>query len=170
MNGIFVGLGANIGDRERTIRRALAQLDKLPETELLRVSSLYDTDPIGVLEQPPFLNAVAELESGLAARELLWHLLLVERRLGRDGTRQRWGPRTIDLDLLLYGNDEIDEPDLIVPHPELHRRAFVLVPMAELAPDLLHPVIDRSVRELLHENDQLSGVRSLGRFWYQDVR
>lgn len=90
MNGVFVGLGSNLGHRERTIRRALAFLDRLPDTSLRRVSSLYDTDPVGLLDQPPFLNAVAELDTELTPRALLWHLLLIERRLGR--TRgQRWG-------------------------------------------------------------------------------
>lgn len=169
MNGIFVGLGSNLGDRERWIRRALAQLDRIPNTSLRRVSSLYDTDPVGVVGQPEFLNAVAELESELTAREILWNLLLVEARMGRRRSH-RWAPRTMDLDLLLYGSERIREPDLVVPHPELHRRAFVLVPLSELAPDLVHPVLQRSIRELLHECGQLDGVRFLGRFWYQDVR
>lgn len=171
MNGIFVGLGSNLGDRERNIRRALAQLDKLPGTQIRRVSSLYDTDPVGPAGQPEYLNAVAELESDLGGRELLWHLLLVEARLGRRRDRERrWGARTIDLDLLLFGNEVIEEPELVVPHPELVNRAFVLVPLSELAPELVHPTEERTIRELLHDHGEFDTVRFLGRFWYLDVR
>lgn len=169
MNGIFVGLGANLGDREQTIRTAIAQLERLPDTAVRRVSSLFDTDPVGPIEQPSFLNAVVELSSELSPRELLWHLLLIERRLGR--VREgRWGPRVIDLDLLLYGAEVIDEDDLTVPHPELVGRAFVLVPLAELEPRLVHPVEARTIRELLHDLGDPDTVRPRGRFWYQDVR
>jgi len=167
--GIFVGLGSNLGDRERTIRRALSQLDRLPETTLRRVSSLYDTDPVGVLDQPDFLNAVAEIDSRLSPRELLWHFRLIERRLGRKPERP-WGPRVLDLDLLLYGPEVIEEENLIVPHPELPHRAFVLIPLCELAPTLVHPVLHTTVRELLRACGELESVRSLGRFWYQDVK
>lgn len=169
MNGIFVGLGANLGDREQTIRTAIAQLERLPTTSVRRVSSLFDTDPVGPVDQPSFLNAVAELTSELTPQELLWHLLLVERRLGRVRDR-RWGPRLIDLDLLLYGSEVIETDGLVVPHPELVHRAFVLVPLAELEPRLRHPVEARTIRELLHDLGDPDTVRPRGRFWYQDVR
>jgi 2-amino-4-hydroxy-6-hydroxymethyldihydropteridine diphosphokinase len=135
----FVGLGSNLGEREAMIRAALEELARLPETTLERASSLYDTEPVGETQQPNFLNAVAQIETGLTARQLLWNLLLIEKRLGRVRTR-RWGPRSIDLDLLLYGSEVVDEPDLRVPHPELLRRSFVLVPLVELDPLVVHPV------------------------------
>jgi 2-amino-4-hydroxy-6-hydroxymethyldihydropteridine diphosphokinase len=129
----YVGLGANLGDREATIRAAVAALPGV-----VAVSSLLETDPVGVVDQPGFLNGVAALETGLSARELLDTLLAVERALGRE-RRERWGPRTIDLDLLLYGGEAIDEPGLTVPHPRLHERRFALEPLAELAPEALIP-------------------------------
>jgi 2-amino-4-hydroxy-6-hydroxymethyldihydropteridine diphosphokinase len=135
----FVGLGSNLGDREASIRSALDELAHLPSTTLTRASSLYDTEPVGDTDQPGFLNAVAELETELDARQLLWNLQLVERRLGRTRTR-RWGPRVIDLDLLLFGDEVWESPDLVVPHPELIRRSFVLVPLVELDPLVVHPV------------------------------
>ena len=135
----YIGLGANLGEREAQIRLALDDLARLPASRLVRASSLYDSEPVGDQDQPNFLNAVAELETELTARQLLWNLLLIERRLGRTRTR-RWGPRTIDLDLLLFGPLVVDEPDLQVPHPELTRRSFVLVPLVELDPLLVHPV------------------------------
>lgn len=135
----YIGLGANLGEREAQIRLALDDLARLPASRLVRASSLYDSEPVGDADQPNFLNAVAEVETELTARQLLWNLLLIERRLGRTRSR-RWGPRTIDLDLLLYGPLIIDEPELQVPHPELTRRSFVLVPLVELDPLLVHPV------------------------------
>jgi 2-amino-4-hydroxy-6-hydroxymethyldihydropteridine diphosphokinase len=141
---IYIGLGSNLGEREAQIRLALDDLARLPASRLIRASSLYDSEPVGETEQPNFLNAVAELECELSARQLLWNLQLVERRLGRTRTR-RWGPRTIDLDLLLYGNLILDDPDLQVPHPELTRRSFVLVPLVELDPLLVHPGTGQSL-------------------------
>jgi 2-amino-4-hydroxy-6-hydroxymethyldihydropteridine diphosphokinase len=129
----FVGLGSNLGDREATIRSAVAQLD------VARVSTLRETDPVGLLDQPRFLNGVAELETELPPRALLERLLEVERSLGRTREGPRFGPRTIDLDLLLYDDAVLDEPGLTLPHPRLHERAFVLEPLAELAPDLVVP-------------------------------
>jgi 2-amino-4-hydroxy-6-hydroxymethyldihydropteridine diphosphokinase len=128
-----VGIGANLGERERSIRRA---------SELIgasRLSALRETEPWGVLDQPRFLNAVAELETELSARTLLKLLLAVERELGRVRGAERWGPRVIDLDLLLYGSETIEEPGLTVPHPRLHERRFVLEPLVELDPELEVP-------------------------------
>jgi 2-amino-4-hydroxy-6-hydroxymethyldihydropteridine diphosphokinase len=129
----YVGLGANLGDREGTIRAAVAALP-----DVVAVSQLRETDPVGVVDQPRFLNGVAALETELPARDLLAVLLEIERTLGRE-RRERWGPRTIDLDLLLYGEETIDEPGLTVPHPRLHERRFALEPLAELAPNALIP-------------------------------
>ncbi len=134
----FIGLGSNLGERESMIRQALEAISLLPDTDLVRASSLYDTEPVGDVDQPNFLNAVAQVETDLPARQLLWNLQLIEKRLGRERTR-RWGPRVIDLDLLLYGDEIIEEDALRVPHPELTRRAFVLVPLVELEPLLVHP-------------------------------
>jgi 2-amino-4-hydroxy-6-hydroxymethyldihydropteridine diphosphokinase len=133
----YVGLGSNLGDREQTLLAAIGALAAHPALEVVAVSSLIDTEPVGYTAQPRFLNGVAALETGLSARELLELLLEVERRFGRsreDVPPQ--GPRTLDLDLLVYGTDEIEEPGLRVPHPRLHERGFVLEPLAEVAPGL----------------------------------
>ncbi len=129
----YVGLGANLGDREATLRRALELLGPA------RVSTFRETEPWGYTDQPRFVNAVAEVETELAPRALLDRLLEIERELGRTRTAPRFGPRTIDLDLLLYGDEQIDEPGLRVPHPRLHERRFVLEPLAELDPHLVVP-------------------------------
>jgi 2-amino-4-hydroxy-6-hydroxymethyldihydropteridine diphosphokinase len=136
----YVGLGSNLGDRERTLRRALEELDADPELQVVAVSSLRETEPVGYLDQPRFLNGVAAIETELPPRALLDRLLAVERRLGRrrDGV-PRGGPRTVDLDLLLYGQAVVHEPGLQIPHPRLPERAFVLEPLAELAPGLEVP-------------------------------
>ena len=133
MTRAYVGVGANLGDRRATILAALAALP-----EVIAVSELRETAPVGVVDQPPFLNGAAALETELSPRELLDLLLAVERRLGRE-RRERWGPRTIDLDLLLYGDEAVDEPGLTVPHPRLHERRFALEPLLDLDPDLAVP-------------------------------
>jgi 2-amino-4-hydroxy-6-hydroxymethyldihydropteridine diphosphokinase len=138
----YVGLGANLGDREARIRRAAELIDAR------RLSTVIETEPWGFADQPLFLNAVAEVETELDARELLDLLLDVERRLGRVRDGRRFGPREIDLDLLLYGAATIDEPGLTVPHPFLLERAFVLEPLAELVPKLEIPG-NGTVREAL---------------------
>jgi 2-amino-4-hydroxy-6-hydroxymethyldihydropteridine diphosphokinase len=129
----YIGLGSNLGDREETIRRAVELLGNA------RISTLIETEPWGYADQPLFLNAVAELETDEPPRALLARLLEIERELGRTRDGPRYGPRTIDLDLLLYGDDRLDEPGLGLPHPRLHERAFVLEPLAELAPELVVP-------------------------------
>jgi 2-amino-4-hydroxy-6-hydroxymethyldihydropteridine diphosphokinase len=135
----YVALGANLGDRERTLREAIAALAAEDGIEVVAVSTLRETDPVGVSEQPRFLNGAAELETTLTARELLDLLLAVEQRFGRVRIPGEHGPRTLDLDLLLYGDELIEEPGLAVPHPRLHDRRFVLEPLAELAPGLVVP-------------------------------
>jgi 2-amino-4-hydroxy-6-hydroxymethyldihydropteridine diphosphokinase len=135
----YVGLGANLGDREDTIRAAVAALGEEEGVEVVAVSTLRDTEPVGVGEQPRYLNGVAALETTLAARELLDRLLAVEQRFGRVRVLGEHGPRTLDLDLLLYGDEAIEEPGLTVPHPRLHERRFVLEPLGELAPGLVVP-------------------------------
>ena len=135
----YVGLGANLGDREAMLRSALEQLGAEPGIDVMAVSKLRDTDPVGITDQPRFLNAAAAVETDLTARELLDRLLGIERRLGRTREAPRFGPRTIDLDLLLYGDEQIDDPGLEVPHPRLHERLFALEPLADLDPDLVVP-------------------------------
>ena len=136
----FVGLGANLGDSPATVREAMRALDVLPQTRLLRASRLYRSRAWGVETQPDFINAVAMLESRLPARTLLDELLAIERAHGRERAAEvRWGPRTLDLDLLLHGDSIIDEPGLRVPHPHLHERAFALLPLVEVAPDAVIP-------------------------------
>jgi 2-amino-4-hydroxy-6-hydroxymethyldihydropteridine diphosphokinase len=135
----YVGLGANLGDRGAMLRAALEQLAAEPGISLLAVSRVRETDPVGLLDQPRFLNQVAELDTELPPRELLDRLLGIERRLGRTREGPRFGPRTIDLDLLLYGDERVDEPGLEVPHPRLHERLFVLEPLADLDATLVVP-------------------------------
>jgi 2-amino-4-hydroxy-6-hydroxymethyldihydropteridine diphosphokinase len=147
MTRAFVGLGSNLGDREGTLRRAAELIGAQ------RLSTIIETEPWGYEHQPRFMNAVAEIDTPLESRQLLTHLLDVERRLGRERPQfndaaPRWGPRLIDLDLLLYGDEVIDEVGLQVPHPRLHERLFVLEPLAELAPELEIPGYG-TVRELL---------------------
>ena len=146
MTRAYVGLGANLGEREATIEQAVALLEGV-----VGRSKLRETDPVGVADQPVFLNGAVAIETELSPRELLEALLAVERRLGRE-RRERWGARTIDLDLLLYGDDTIDEPGLTVPHPRLHERRFALEPLAELDPELEIPGRGR-VWELLARLD-----------------
>jgi 2-amino-4-hydroxy-6-hydroxymethyldihydropteridine diphosphokinase len=144
----YIGLGSNLGDREATLREALRRLGELNGIAVVAVSSFRETDPVGVLDQPRFVNAAAELETSLRPHDLLDRLLEVERALGRDRAQEeRWGPRTVDLDLLLYGDETVDEPGLEVPHPRLAERAFVLEPLLELDLELRLPN-GRPLREL----------------------
>lgn len=164
MKKAFIGLGSNLGEREYLIRSAAEALDLIPETKLVRLSSLYDTKPVGDLEQPDYLNAVAVVLTDLEPSRLLWNLHLIENKLGRK-RRVRWEPRPIDLDLLFYGDSVVDEPGIKVPHPEAHKRGFVLVPMNELAPDLVHPVLGKSIANLLDSSRPRGSVKRKGRFW-----
>jgi len=154
----YVGLGSNLGDRAAYLLLGLSALSRLPKTHLLRLSPVYETDPVGP-PQPPYLNVVAELETELSPTGLLAEMLRVEKALGRE-RRERWGPRTLDLDLLLYGDLVLEEAGLSVPHPRLHERAFVLVPLLDLLPEGRHPLLGQSFAELLASLDA-SSVRPL---------
>ena len=147
----YVGLGSNLGDRETTIRRALELLGDQEGVEVVAVSTLRETEPVGFVNQPRFLNGAAALETDLEPRELLDCLLAVERLLGRERMGPRFGPRTIDLDLLVYGDRVIEEPGLSVPHPRLAERRFALEPLAELDPELVVPD-GRRVGDLLERS------------------
>jgi 2-amino-4-hydroxy-6-hydroxymethyldihydropteridine diphosphokinase len=144
----YIGLGSNLGDRRAQLEEALRRLDADPAVSVVAVSSFRDTEPVGVVDQPRFLNAAAALDTSLEPHELLDRLLAVERALGRDRSGERWGPRMVDLDLLLYGDAALDEPGLTVPHPRLHERRFVLEPLLELDPGLTLPD-GRRLRDLL---------------------
>jgi 2-amino-4-hydroxy-6-hydroxymethyldihydropteridine diphosphokinase len=135
----YVGLGANLGDRERTLHAAVDALAAADGVEVAAVSTLRETEPVGVGKQPRFLNGAVALDTSLPARRLLDLLLAIEQRFGRVRVPGEHGPRTLDLDLLLYGDEQIDEPGLTVPHPQLRERRFVLEPLAELAPGLVVP-------------------------------
>jgi 2-amino-4-hydroxy-6-hydroxymethyldihydropteridine diphosphokinase len=134
----FIGLGANLGDPQAQVRSAVAEIARFPRTRLLASSSLYRSVPVGVGPQPDFVNAVAKVETALSARELLEELLTAEVRFGRERPSPG-APRTLDLDLLLYGDAVIAEPGLVVPHPRMHERAFVLLPLAEIAAEVTIP-------------------------------
>jgi 2-amino-4-hydroxy-6-hydroxymethyldihydropteridine diphosphokinase len=147
----YVGLGANLGPREVTLLRAADLLAAADGVEVVALSQLHETEPVGLLEQPPFLNGAVAIDTSLAPRALLELLLGIERALGRVRD-ERWGPRTVDLDLLVYGDERIDEEGLHVPHPRLHERRFALEPLAELDPALEIPGLG-SVSALLQGLD-----------------
>ena len=138
MTVAYIGLGANVGPREVTLLRAVDLLAEADDVEMLAVSQLRETDPVGIVDQPRFLNGAAQIETSLSPRALLELLLRIEQSLGRV-REERWGPRTVDLDLLAYGDLTVDEPGLRVPHPRLHERRFALEPLAELDPELIVP-------------------------------
>jgi 2-amino-4-hydroxy-6-hydroxymethyldihydropteridine diphosphokinase len=154
---IYIGLGSNIGNREGNLRMALRYLE--PLARAVRVSSIYETAPVGVENQPNFYNCAAEIVAGLQPAALMRHLQNIEYEIGRR-PGPRWGPRPIDLDLLLYDTFTLDSELLTLPHPRLQERAFVLVPLAEIAPDARHPALPGSIAELAASIDK-AGVRPL---------
>lgn len=144
----FIALGSNLGDRLQHLRAALAGLRDQPAIELLRWSDAYETAPVGFIAQDPFLNAAAQIRTTLPPDELLGRLKELERNAGRVRA-DRWGPRTLDLDLLLYDDVEIQSPQMTLPHPRMHERWFVLQPLASIAPDQRHPTLQLTIAELL---------------------
>lgn len=158
---VFVGLGSNLGLRESYIEKAIDALASIPSVALIQVASVYETEPVGVEDQPPFLNTVIELQTEEHPKRLLHILKQIEGDLGRHGDGQvalRWGPREIDLDLLLYGDKVISDAELQIPHSEMHKRRFVLEPLAEIAGQVLHPVLGKSIAELLQDLPDEKGV------------
>jgi 2-amino-4-hydroxy-6-hydroxymethyldihydropteridine diphosphokinase len=147
----YIALGANLGDRAANIAAALEKLQQTPQVKLTKVSTLIENSAVGgPPDSPPFLNAAAQIITSLSARAVLDRLLEIEKEIGRI-RREKWGPRSIDLDLLLFGDEIIDEPGLTVPHPLMHQRGFVLEPLAQIAPNVVHPVLKRTIVQLRND-------------------
>ncbi len=157
----YIGLGSNLGRKKANIRRAVKLLSKKEDIKILKVSSLYETEPVGHVKQDWFVNACLMAETNLSPRQLLNTLKNIEKQLKRKKRFIRWGPRTIDLDILLYDNLRLKAKDLIIPHPEMHKRAFVLIPLMELEPNLTHPTKRKSILELLANLKKSKRVRKL---------
>ena len=155
----YLGLGSNLGDREENLRKSLSLLGE--SVEIIALSSVYETEPWGYAEQPSFLNMVCGFRTSLSPPELLALVQEVERRLGRVRTI-RYGPRTMDVDILLYGYRIVDTPDLQIPHPRIPERAFVIAPLAEIAPDVEHPTLKRPISALLADAPGRETVVKLG--------
>lgn len=146
MDNVFISMGSNLGDKIGNCRRAVNEIAGF--CEVIRVSSLYETEPVGKEDQPNFINCVSQIETNLSPHKLLKKLNSIEEKLGRV-RHEKWGPRTIDLDIIFYNDLIINESDLIIPHPRAHLRRFVLEPICEIAPEFIHPGPDSSVLELL---------------------
>ncbi len=144
---VYIGIGTNLGNREKNCRKALEGLEETG-VRVTKRSTLYETDPWGVKDQPPFINMAVEVETALLPEDLLEKLKAIETTMGREKT-YRWGPRVIDLDILFYDDLVVDTGSLRIPHPRLHERTFVLEPLSEIAPEFIHPVMGRSIKELL---------------------
>jgi len=148
---VLLGLGSNLGDRDANLVAALDRLEEEGAVEVVAMSKIRTTSPVGGPPQPDYRNAAAVVETHLPPRKLLAALKRAEQHVGREPGGERWGPREVDVDLLLYGDETIDEPDLVVPHPRMHERRFVLEPAAEIAPTWTHPKLRRTMRELLED-------------------
>ena len=158
MNRVFIGIGSNIGDRESYIETSLKRIQEYPGVDIADTSSLYETAPVGVTEQAAFLNMVALLETEMNAFQLLEILQGIEQSLGRERDI-RWGPRTIDLDILLYNHENIVAEGLVIPHPRLLERGFVIIPLHELSPDASIPTTNKRIDSYLDHIEDKEGVR-----------
>lgn len=156
----YLGLGSNLGDRQKYLAQALERLRGIEGIEVKAVSAVYETDPVGDPDQPMYLNAAVRVETALTAKQLLKACLAIEKSMGRVRT-ERWGSRNIDIDLLVYENSVVSTRDLTIPHPLLHEREFVLRPLADIDPDLVHPVLFETVRDMLAAVESTGGVRRM---------
>ena len=157
-NFVFLGLGSNLDDRVETVRGAERLISEIDGVIVVSSASLYDTEPVGIVDQPSFINSALKIKTTLQPAELLGKLKEIEREMGRVDA-VRWGPRIIDIDILLFGDIVINEEGLTIPHPEMTKRAFVLVPLSEIAPNVVHPVLKKSIRELVDDLGDVTDVR-----------
>ena len=157
---VYLGIGSNLGARLNNIKKAAFLLKKDDKIKFLRHSSFYETEPVGYKNQPDFLNGIFEIMTSLSPQALLKKLKNIEKRMGRI-RNIKWGPRVIDLDILLYGNMVIEKTNLTVPHPEMHKRRFILAPLAEIAPDVIHPLKKKTVLELYKNLSDKHKVKKL---------
>jgi 2-amino-4-hydroxy-6-hydroxymethyldihydropteridine diphosphokinase len=160
MNKVYLGLGTNLGDRETNLKNAVESIIE-NIGPVVRLSSVYETEPWGFRTKDLFLNMVAEVETKLKPSGLLGRMLMIEANMGRLRSGKEYSSRIIDLDILLYGEEILDSKSIVIPHPKLHERRFVLVPLCEIAPDLVHPVLKKSIKQLLSECPDKNNVTKL---------
>ncbi|MDY5060323.1 2-amino-4-hydroxy-6-hydroxymethyldihydropteridine diphosphokinase [Staphylococcus simulans] len=158
MTDVFLGLGSNVGDRENQLKEAIRLLDEQPGIKVVKVSSFYETEPVGYVEQPDFLNLCVEIQTELSPKAVLESGLAIEQQLHRV-RKERWGPRTLDIDILLYGDQIIEEEDLTIPHPRMTERAFVLIPLQEIAPNKVEPRTQTKIKDITVPNETVKKVQ-----------
>jgi len=159
MNSVFISIGSNLGDKIGNCKIAIEEIAAF--AKIVKVSSCYETEPLGYEDQPNFINCAAEIRTDLSPHELLTRLNQVENKLGRV-REEKWGPRTIDLDIIFYGKQVVKDDNLVIPHPRAHLRGFVLEPICEIAPEFIHPVLSLPVSKILDDLDKTKKVKKLG--------
>ncbi|AVO03065.1 2-amino-4-hydroxy-6-hydroxymethyldihydropteridine diphosphokinase [Staphylococcus simulans] len=158
MTDVFLGLGSNVGDRENQLKEAIRLLDEQSGIKVVKVSSFYETEPVGYVDQPDFLNLCVEIQTELSPKAVLERGLAIEQQLHRV-RKERWGPRTLDIDILLYGDQVIEEQDLTIPHPRMTERAFVLIPLQEIAPNKVEPRTQTKIKDITVPNETVKKVQ-----------
>lgn len=158
MTDVFLGLGSNVGDRENQLKEAIRLLDEQSGIKVVKASSFYETEPVGYVDQPDFLNLCVEIQTELSPKAVLERGLAIEQQLHRV-RKERWGPRTLDIDILLYGDQIIEEQDLTIPHPRMTERAFVLIPLQEIAPNKVEPRTQTKIKDITVPNETVKKVQ-----------
>lgn len=158
MTDVFLGLGSNVGDRENQLKEAIRLLDEQSGIKVVKVSSFYETEPVGYVDQPDFLNLCVEIQTELSPKAVLERGLAIEQQLHRV-RKERWGPRTLDIDILLYGDQVIEEQDLTIPHPRMTERAFVLIPLQEIAPNKVETRTQTKIKDITVPNETVKKVQ-----------